>query len=304
MRRAARLLSKWATFYGFRKKKEFRALILGGSKNPGDSIPVESLPEFHQDLQVILAIHTKEVRELGYRTVEWAVLCGFAKMAYKHAIRWHRHRIGGTMELKDYQQEAFMAVVDAVYGYTKTTQFSTYVWTVLRNRMSTKSNKAEALSPFSNDDRQLLVQFEETRNGFNGHVTFDQVAEMMELTPEQCSLVSNMLTRVFCESQIEATSGNSQRPQRLSLDGSRNDYTALREGVDHDVAFKPKHNLTEIFERANLTPFEKIVLQASLDEYWGWMTDVAKKHKKSRMWITYVLRNAREKVKALYAEAA
>jgi DNA-directed RNA polymerase specialized sigma subunit len=309
LRDANKLLKKWAKFYGFRKGREFRNKVFGGDLNPGNVIPKGKLKQFHADLEIIMSVRNDAVASLGGRTVEMAMLQGYISLSNKHARRWFH--AGGGADLEDFEQEAALALLDAIYGFIREDiTFSTYAWAVVKNRMIYSSNKLSKLSPFTNDDRELLIRFEDAKMDFDGPVSFDMVVTSLGLEESEITLLNQMLTRVVNESQIsegsERDSSNAMSPR------SGNDYTALRRDVrasdgDQSVVL----SVRSAIERAALTEFEAAVLETSLTPYYGWQTDIAKKYINpvtgkvyTRAGTGVALKNAKAKVKEQLEEAA
>ncbi len=310
LRDSNKLLKKWAKFYGFRKGREFRNKVFGGDRNPGGVIPKNKLKQFHADLEIIQSVRTAPVIALGGRTVEMAMLQGFIRLSNKHARRWF-HAVGGA-DVDDFEQEAALALLDAIYGFIREDiTFSTYAWAVLKNRMIYSTNKLSKLSPFTNDDRELLIRYEEARMDFDGPVSFDQVVTSLGLEASEISLLNQMLTRVVNESQISDGSNNDDASMSPSSKGG-NDYTALRRDIrasDNDHAMVL--SVRSAIDRAGLTEFETVVLETSLNPYYGWQTDIAKKYINpvtgkayTRAGTGVALKNAKAKVKAQLEDAA
>lgn len=301
LRRANKLLKKWAKYYGFRKGREFRNLIFKSELAPLKRvIPKGKFPAFRKDVKVILAIRTENIVELHNNTVEMAMLRGFIRLSTKHARRWF-HANGGQ-ELEDYESEAALALIDAIYGFIREDiQFTTYAWAVIRNRMMYSSNKLEKLSPFTNADRELLIRYHDAQLDFGQPISFDEIVETLELCPEEISLLNHMLTRVVNESQITEAIQESRSSLRTG-----DDYTALRRNVrENDGDLSVAASVRSAVERANLSKFEAAVLETSLNPYYGWQTDIAKQHinpttgkKYTRAGTGVALKNAKSKVRA------
>jgi DNA-directed RNA polymerase specialized sigma subunit len=304
MRRGNKLLKKWAKLYGFRKGREFRNLVFKGDTNPGECIPKNQLRAFRRDLKIILSIRTEPQVEVRGLTVEMAMLAGFIRLAGRHARRWW-HAVGG-MDYEDFESESALALIDAIYGFIRDDiTFSTYAWTCLRNRMIYSSNKLNKLSPFTNNDRELLIRFEEARMGHNERVSFNEVVAELNLSSDEISLLNNMLTRVVSESQMD------EGARHVKSSGG-NDYTALRNSIrasDNDQSIAA--GVSAAVKRANLTEFEQAALDTSLNPYYGWQTDIAEQHINpttgnpyTRAGTGVALKNARAKVRQELEEAA
>lgn len=310
------MLKKWAEFYGARKAREFRAKLFKGHRDKAvmaqleEKIPANLHPCFRSERQFIIAIHVAEQPDLGNRTVEFAMLCGFAGLARKHAKRWFaQNGEGGGMSMSDYLSEAYIAVLDSIYGYTdRSITFGSFAWASLKNRMQTATNKCNLLCPLTNVDLELLARFESAKKTFNEHVTFDQVTEAMGLDAEQTKTLGSIMAKVLAASQIAPTDTDGSNDDRSG------DYTSLRLGLDNESEDDRllKMNVWTAISKAGLTEFERQVLETSMEPYYGWQSDIAKNsinpntnQPYTRAWVGLVLTAAQEKVrKALERIAA
>lgn len=314
LRRANTFLAKWSECFGPRKGREFRKMLFEGHKKPElmaqveEKIPSDQLQQFRKERQFIIAVHVTEYPDLGNRTVEYAMLCGYSALARKHARRWFGwNGEGQGMSMDDYLNEAYLCLLDSIYGYTRDDiTFSSFAWKALQNRMSYVTNKSNLLKPLTNPDLELLTKFEDAKRQFNDHVTFDQIVESMGLDDEQCKSLSAILTKVYSESQMENSS---------DTDGENaTDYTSLRGGMrEEEEQHIIQLTVRDAISRAGLTEFERIVLDASMEldpetnePYYGWQSRVARENVNpntgrpyTRMWVSYALQNAYDKIRAV-----
>jgi DNA-directed RNA polymerase specialized sigma24 family protein len=310
--RGNRLLRKWAAFYPPKKFRQFRNAVLNGAKNPDNAIPQDKVSEFQGEVPYILAIRYDHFEELGGRTVEQAVLEQFSAMAKKHARKWTLEGDPTGITRFDYLQEAYMTVIEAMYQYTRDDiELSTFVWTALKNRMINVTNQqGNMLCPLTNTDLELMSRYEQARKGMNKHVTFDEVVTVLGLSEDEGRHLNSLLTRVFAENQLGGTRGEGDHE-----DVSGNDYTGHRVGVDKESESEivlQEQYVKDVFRRAGLTPLQRELMVASLDQYNGWMADFARSHINpdtskpySRMRITQVFQQAKKKVqRVLQADVA
>lgn len=315
LRRANTILSKWSECFGSRKGREFRKMLFQGHrdatvmKQVEERIPADQIEQFRKERQFIIAIHVTKYPDLENRTVEYAMLCGFSAMARKHARRWFNFNgEGNGLSLSDYLNEAYLCLLDSIYGYTRDDiTFATFAWKALQNRMSYVTNKSNLFCPLTNPDLELLTKYEDTKRSFNAPVSFDQVVEAMGLDDEQYDALSAILTKVYSESQLTLTSedGGDESPE---------DYTSLRGTMRQEEEENIiKLTVNEAIEMADLTEFERIVLDASMEldpetgePYYGWMSRVARENINpntnepyTRMWVSLALKNAYRKIKAV-----
>jgi hypothetical protein len=313
LRRANRLLQEWSELFGARKSREFRKMLFKAHVNPAmmadieAKIPHDKLDCFRRERQFIIAIHATEYPDLGNRTVEYAMLCGYSSLARKHARRWFSFNgESGGMGLDDYTAEAYLCLLDAIYGFTKDDYtFSSFAWAVLRNRMSTATNKSNLLRPLTNPDLCLLTQYEAAKKKFNDHVTFDQVAEAMGLNHDQRLDLNGILMKVVTESQMA--------PPKDDGEQQGNDLSALRDTRLEEEQKIIKMDVDEAIENADLTDFERLVLDTSMtfdpetnEPPKGWMTKLALAtinpntgRPYTRMWVSLALQSAYQKIKRM-----
>jgi DNA-directed RNA polymerase specialized sigma24 family protein len=283
--------------------RKFRNRLLKGDTNPSNRIPKDKLAEFHSELPYIVTIRNDVYADLGNRTVERAVLENFAALAKSHAKKWSREGDPNGLTFRDYLQEAYLCIVDAIYAYRRDDiEMSTFVFTALKNRMiNTTNQQGNLLSPLTNDDLELMSLYEQTRRKTNQRVTFDEVVELMGLSPKKASQLNSVLTKVYAEQQLGGTKGDGDDDQ------FGNDYTGHRVGVDHESendGLVGKRYVESVIKKANLNDFEKIVFAQAMEPYYGWQSDIAArtinpdtKQPYTRMRVTQVLENARNKVK-------
>lgn len=304
LRQSNTLLKKWAECFGSRKGRDFRKMLFQGHKDAAvmaeveSRIPSSSLDDFRRERRSIIEIHVKTHADLGDRTVEFAMLSGYSAMARKHAKRWsNQNAEGGGMSLSDYLNEAYISLLEAIYSFTKDgISFSSFAWVALHNRMITVTNKSNPLCPLTNPDLELLAKYEDALRSFNDHVTFDEVAAVMGLDEEQCKILGSIMTRVYAESQIKDQ----------DMAEANNDYTGLRQGMQEGEKTRyTQLSVRDAIHRARLTDFERLVLDASLEPYYGWQSDLARNSVNpetgspySRMWVGLALKSAHEKVKS------
>lgn len=300
------LLKKWEGFYPERERHVFRRQIMGGDTNPSGKIPADKLSELEADLLTIRLPRKVRHDELGGRTVEEAVLSGYAALCRKHARMWSREGDPNGITLQDYLQEAYAILLASMYAFTRDDiDFSTFFWWVLKNRMSNVTNQQRFLR-LKNDDLKLVVKYEKTRSTANNSVSFDEIVKLMELDAQTASHLSTLLTRIYTENQI-SLNGNNEDSGEDDMGGT-GDYTACRAGLRHDNETRvvdAKLTVHTAIESAGLTDFEKLVVRAFLeDDSLGWQTRLAERlvnpntnKPYSRMWITMAKEKAMEKLR-------
>ena len=302
------LLKKWSKFFPAKKSRQFRNAVMNGSDNPAydgvPAIPSEDLADFHSDLPVIRAIRYDRYADLDGRTVEQAILEGHSALARKHARMWSLDGDPVGLTIQDFQQEAYMQVIEAMYAWlpNSTADITTYIWRALRNRMSNVVNQANMLCPLTNSDLELVSRFEKIKRSMSTgmSVTFDQIIGELGLSKEEGKHLNALLARVSTETNL---SDNDFGLQDVTTVG--NDYTAHRTEIDNiendDIV--NQLSVEETLDQAGLSEFERELIEAAMNPYSGWQTDFAENHINpktklpySKMRITQVLEIVRAKV--------
>lgn len=238
------------------------------------------------------------------RSIEWQMLCGFSRLARKHALAWAKKVHGSISDFRDFEQEALLAVLDAIYTYNQEdTSFLTYAWYVIRNRLANTANKAHPFGPLSNEAVKLLYQFEKVKMGMNRAVTNQEVYEAMALSDDQINVIEN--ASIKC---VQGDRCGSAQYLTHHGDDYPNDYTAARRGIDSETDTVPcNYEIRDAVEKANLTPLERKIVNTSLYPHYGWQQEIAnetinpqtgKPYTRAR--ISQILQIALRKIKSAY----
>lgn len=309
------LLQKWGQFYPENDRHVFRRQIMAGDNNPSGKIPAKKLSKLKADLVVIRFVRNTRCPELDNRTVEEAVLSGFVAMCRKHARKWSRENDVTGITFTDYLHESYAKILSGMYSFTRPDiALSTFFWMAIHNHLINVTNQQRFLR-LKNDDLKLVVNYEKTRSKANKAVTFDEIVKLMGLDAKTALHLGTLLTRIYTENQI-TLNGNSDDSGDDDVSGF-GDYTACRSGIkrenaSHD-AVDIRLSVQEAMKKANLNDFEKIVINAFLEDggALGWQTRLAKRlvnpntgESYSRMWITMKKEQAMAKLRGYMTKAA
>jgi RNA polymerase sigma factor (sigma-70 family) len=298
MRKGAASLKQLAEMTGM-EQRALRARLFKKDFNPADwpELSTEQVAVFVQAIPTIQAV----------RNIEWRLVCAFSRLAKKHANTWAK-KVNGSLEYEDFEQEALLALLDAIYTYNQEeVHFMTYAWRVIRNRLATIANKANYFGPLTNEAMRLLKKFDEVRTSFNYTPTDQEVFEAMGLTDDQIAVVNE--ARVKCVPSHQSHQvGNTQFMAEHEGEGSLNDYTAARRGIDNEKDTVPcNYEIREAMENANLTPLERRIVETSLFPHYGWQTEIAQEtinpatgEPYTNARISQMLQIALKKIKAAY----
>ena len=299
------LLKKWAVYYPAKKYRQFRNAVMSGNKNPDNKIPEDKHREFLVEIPLILAIR-KRYDFLDNRSTEEAILQGYSAMAKKHARKWANGIPAGyesTLSFKDYLQEAYMQVIEAMYSWLPEhkVDIGTYIFWTLKNRMSNVANQQGNTFRLTNDDLKLVSRYEKAKREMSvrDRVSFDEIVEQLQLTKEEGKALSGLLAQVYSESRILKSEDSEESD-------SDNDYTGYRTDIsrvtDTDKFIQEQH-VADTLRRAGLNDIEKEIITVAMNPYRGWQTEFAKNHVNpgtnkpySRMRVTQILQIAQGKV--------
>ena len=304
------LLKKWAEFFPPKKYRQFRNAVMNGSQNPeyaGEArIPSNKMSQFLTDLPVMRAIRHEMQESLNGRSVEQALLENYSPLAKKFARKWSLEGDPVGLTPNDFLQESYMQVIEALYSWLPgQANLTTFIWTALKNRMSNVVNQqGNLLCPYTNSDLSLVSRYEKTKQSMHNNATFETIIAELGLSYEEGKYLNGLLTRVSSEQAI------------AHVDEKHVDYTAYRSGIDDELDSSTmvleQDFVTQVFQRANLSPVEQDLIERAMNPYNGWQTEYAKNHINpstnkpyTRMRITQILKIARQKVASvLDAEAA
>lgn len=220
--------------------------------------------------KVVMVVNQSLPSIRAVQALEWTMFTGFIRVAWNIASRISRW---GVLEYEDAEQEAYAALVDSIYGYSKPgVKFKTFVWKAIQNRLLRLHNRTNPLSPLSNNALAVMALFEAERSKMNcnGPVRPEEVMDRLNLSEKDRTLVTACLG-------IRVVGGyDLGRPDD---DEGLFDYSTLRVGAETDERFNVKchFEIREAMHRASLTEVERQVLEASLEPYYGWLTDMAEK---------------------------
>lgn len=314
---ANRLLHKWAEYWHSKKFREFRNKVLAENpaeaKNPFGCIPADELGQFQKDVAVIRSIRYNRHKDLGDRSIEEALLSSYAPLAKRHAAQWAQDERRRS-SFNDYRQEAYMKVIDAIYGFTRDDIcFSTFLWVSLKNRRINVMNAENILCPLTNADLELLTIYKDAQATFNRPYNYDDVVDVMRkvwhCTDEQIGELHKLTAIVLSEGQFGGKPGDGDDD-----DDSDVDITYFRKNVNEPTDLD-RHNqeadIDVIFRKAGLNEIEEICLRGEMDEGHGSQAKIARTHMNpntgrpyTRQRLGQILERAKEKVRrVLEAEA-
>lgn len=240
------------------KHREFRRQLIKADMRPSDmDVPTKVILAVNQALPDIKAV----------QSIEEPMFNGNVRIAWTLAKRISRW---SSLEYDDCEQEAYSALVDAIYGFSDPAwQFTSFAWHACRRRLLAAHNRNSRLSPPSNHVVDLMARYERKKQALNceGPVTELQVIENMGVVEaDRCMIQDYLAAAKLC-------SGSGLDPEA----DEPLDYTAFRKGIDHEstAAVVENFEVYDAMDRANLTAFERKVVMISMNSHYGWQSELA-----------------------------
>jgi DNA-directed RNA polymerase specialized sigma subunit len=301
MRKGNTLLKQCAEMTGM-EHRVFRSKIFRGF-NPAecgkDGKPVWP----NLDHQTIAFIQQARPFIMAVKSIEWSMLRAFSPLVRRHARSWGTSG-GAIYGMDDFLQEGYMALTDAIYAYTcEETKFITFAWWCIYRRMATAANQTNPFGPLTNAAIELLKRFDAAAASINGPVKDEDIYKVAKFTPDEIETLKDVKVRVCNETEVVAYTYNDGE--------SVNDYTAARRGINTEEDTIPLYEMREALASADLTPFERKVVETSLSPHYGWQSELAAseinpktKQPYTRAAIGVILERALKKIKDAYMKVA
>lgn len=217
--------------------------------------------------KVVMAVNQALPDIKAVRKLEGPLFNSVVQIAWKLAKQvsgW------GAVEYPDAEQEAYAALVDAIYGYTRPNiKFGSLAWNAVRRRLMAVHNRQNALSPPSREVVHLIAAYEQQKERMStqGPASQEQVIDSMWISDEDREALLDHFSAtkvVHGLSMIEPNEGDAFQ-----------DYTSFRRGIDNERDAIQDCEVRDAMEHAGLTDFETKVMLASLHPHRGWMTELA-----------------------------
>ena len=204
------------------------------------------------------------------RKVEFRIMQGYAKLMFQHAKKWSQ-RGGTSIGFDDFYNEIVLTVMNSIYCYTNTKiQFTTFTVTAIQRRMAFFVSQYKQLSHWTNDDKDLYNEYQETRikaEAKNGNVPMrlEEIMAIMKLDADDQERLRDMLKSVIRESDIVSHD-----------DDNAVDITAFAKVEERGTL---DMDIKDILKQMEMTEWEKAVLDAYLQSPvgGGWRAEVASK---------------------------
>jgi RNA polymerase sigma factor (sigma-70 family) len=252
--------------------------------------------ELAADVEIIANLRQPH-QQLGNRTVDNAVLEGYCGIVYHFASSWFKSDINGITK-NDIMQELYLKIWEIMYRWNSDRgSLSTFIWKSVQNRIYTVLNtQGRPLGHLRTTGLLLMAKFDKLRKAMPNSDT-SEIIDSMDLTAKKKQHLLDILASVKLNSQMQNSGQNS--------DSYGDDYSVLGnipKKTENDELTQ-KIYVKDILDKSNLTLNERKLIDASMEPYHGWQTDMASKivsektgKKYTKMRITQILQKAREKV--------
>lgn len=245
-----------------------------------------TIPE--KAIQKILAV--KDLETLFVQTYSGLVV----KLANKWATK-----IGHSSysEVEDFESIGLYALVRALYGYNRPkVKFITYATWVVSNRMLVAANSTRTNFPWTNSLRKLYCRYELTAANLaaqNLSHSFESVCYYMGIPSKEQDKLRAILTEIVNDTDLEIVPVG-----RSGEKGAQGDYTAQSAKFTRfRFAETLEPDQRQVLEDLQLNEWQMDVLEGYMSGHYGWQTEVAKKHGKSRAAPAQTLRQIQKKIR-------
>lgn len=202
-------------------------------------------------------------------------------------FRWNRHRMPGV-ELEDFYQEGYMAVVNCIYAYNGEQKFSTYLHWAVENAYKDLVRVDTPLSPISPAVIDTVQQIQAYLK--DGTVTFSKAVEALGLDARTAVNAARAMAKVFNERRKTDDDDGKDRLDHVPIGDAEPSSEDARTEL-----------LMEAFRTANLTPSERDLYEGLMrDDFNGYQTRVAHERGVSRQAINQEFSRAKKKILARY----
>jgi hypothetical protein len=261
------ILKKWFQYYPKRKFSSFLNYVMNGvvDKKCEFSIPENMLSEFNKDLSIIRAIRFEKVACLDDRSVELAILENYSDMAKSFASKAFRFQKNTGLNKDDFKQEAYIHLIKSIYLWLPhMADMSTYIYISLSREMLRVVNRGNYFHALSNRQLNLMIKYKEIQKKYNGDISFDEAVSIMELSAKDISRLNSAMISVRSSNEI------------CSEDGESLDYTIFRKNLTNDQDLQDQKSFVQdVIRRSNLNPLELKLIEAAMNPWAGWQTDIA-----------------------------
>src|SRR5581483_3278227 len=152
--------------------REFRGKLFRNKLDTSKLSP-EQLQKLKEAIPLIMAVRDN---------CEEKVRAGFKRMVMQQAYIAANNNYDPANAREEFIQEAQIAVLDAVYGYTDTNiKLSTFVWRCIRRRIVTAINRLNPLCPLTNEALEVVRRVQEVQD-CHPNLTDEEAVQIIGLT--------------------------------------------------------------------------------------------------------------------------
>ena len=217
---------------------------------------------------------------LDLPSIEQFVLKGYGKLALNWAKRFYlkEKEFKNGIQHDDYSQEAMLALMNSIYYYDGSVEFTTFATVAIKNGLQSYVENDSSLSPINK--RILKLRYEINAQMDKLNISFDEAVAKLKLSERDKKEVIQSLIRTVNE-------GDS----KWDFPISDIDYTLKSEEWDL---------ILQAFHSSELSDFERDLVLADMNG--EKLVSVTTKYNHSRMAGTLALRKALGLIKLKYDE--
>jgi DNA-directed RNA polymerase specialized sigma24 family protein len=301
LNKANNLLKKWSQHFPDMKFRQVRNAIFEKPESLAVKVQDELKAEFASDVAIIAKVRQSDP-VLNGKSIEDAILQNYSFLAKKHALKWSRQN-KNIIALEDFLQECYMQIIESMYNWNSSggADITTYIWWSLKNRLSNMVNQqASNLSHFTNSGINLLIRYNKIKETLPLHHGIDDIAEVMNLSDDEKSHLLDMLIKVHFQEN-----GKSRNENKQEYDYTSETSVSQSSSDSHHV--EENEWVEYVLSQSNLTPFERELIEKSMNPYYGWQIEIGKNRISPRTGKPYgrvrigqILEKARNKVALAY----
>lgn len=290
------LLRKWSELNPKLTNRQVRTLILDPKRTHLLDVPEDRYEEFLADIIIIRQVRNSDPL-LEDRSIEFALLQNYSRLADKFARMWQRKHDINHLSYEDFLQECYLQVNEAMYGWFKDrgADLTTYLWWSLKNRLINVVNQqGSSLSHLTNSDIKLFNEFKKISEK-NQSISQEKAIDLLNLSKTERK---NLICAISSLRTIRGSDDNmniiQSRSKNIVFFDRNVEENEQQEFVDH------------IIDESGLTNFERELIQHAMNPFYGWQSQLAKRicpvtqKPYGRQRIGLILKGAKEKLAMAY----
>jgi DNA-directed RNA polymerase specialized sigma subunit len=247
-------------------------------------------------LSVKLTVKEKTAIKSLTEDVKAKIVAHHIKMVQKIALHYCRSFNVTGRNRTDIVMEGLCGLMKALYAYTsQTIRFSTFSHLIVTNTLKDHFREQHnGLSPVSKRGVGLNNQIEQHRASANDSISFDRAVAELNLSDKQ---ITEALEARCSVAPVSNVLGASPKEEQLG---------ALLDKATVEAVSSDEMELSEAYRLCDLTELERVVMDAAIMPWHGWMVDLGREYPhengdhRTRQHIRMVLQRVQRKVQDQY----